>query len=31
MIHSDNHFKPAPVAGVVEEPQRKKGLFGLFG
>ena len=31
MIHSGNHFKPAPVAGVVEEPQRKKGLFGLFG
>ena len=31
MIHSGNQFKPAPTSGVVEEPQRKKGLFGLFG
>ena len=31
MIHSGNQFKPAPVNGVAEEPQRKKGLFGLFG
>ena len=31
MIHSGNHFKPAPTGIPAEEPQRKKGLFGLFG
>ena len=31
MIHSGNHFKPTPANGLTEEPQRKKGLFGLFG
>ena len=31
MIHTGNHFKPAPTGMPAEEPQRKKGLFGLFG
>jgi hypothetical protein len=31
MIHSGKCFQPAPAGFVAEEPQRKKGLFGLFG
>ena len=31
MIHSGNCFKPASVGTTHEEPQRKKGLFGIFG
>ena len=31
MIHAGNQFKPAPTNMVAEEPQRKKGLFGIFG
>ena len=31
MIHTGNAFKPAPTGMPIEEPKRKKGLFGLFG
>jgi hypothetical protein len=31
MVMSGNVFKPAPQGNVVEEPKRKKGLFGVFG
>ena len=31
MVMSGNVFKPAPQGNVVEEPKRKKGLFGMFG
>ena len=31
MIHTSKHFQPAPTGFGVEEPKRKKGLFGLFG
>ena len=30
MIMSGNSFSPAPT-NTLEEPQRKKGLFGIFG
>ena len=31
MIHTGKHFQPAPTGFGMEEPKRKKGLFGLFG
>jgi len=31
MIHSGKPFQPASANLGVEEPRRKKGLFGLFG
>jgi hypothetical protein len=31
MIHTGNHFKPAPANIAMDEAPRKKGLFGIFG